>query len=136
MNDLLQTNRMHLLKALDRYLATGFLGTQPAGGRFVACRPLCWSLWDDEHPLAPNFNSWMEDICGHEYTTWRRLGGTWSAAARAAAYFIDNAVIGERGRPIRPQGLWVSHALGRARPSAQWALNSEALLRGNAIDAE
>lgn len=120
------TNRMHLLKTLDRYLATGFLGQMAAGERMVSCRPLCWILWDDNTPLPRNFESWIRDICGVESATWWRSGGTWGAAARVAGYFIDNAVIGEHGRPVRPQGLWVSHALHRPRPSGQWALNSEA----------
>lgn len=122
MNDLLQTDRMHLLKALDRYLADGFLGTQPAGDQVISCRYLCWNLWEDEDPFAPNFNSWMRDICGLESETWERLGGTWGAVARVAGYFIDNAIIGEHGRPVRPQGLWVSEALRKPRPAFEWAV--------------
>ena len=128
-----QTDRMHLLQTLDRYFLTGFLGEQPVGQRIVSCRPLCIALWDDGGLFEANFASWIKSICGPEEQIWWRLGGTWGAAARAAAYFIDHSVMGQHGRPVRPQGIWVAKALRMTRPSARWSVE---IPRRSSVDAE
>lgn len=127
-SDLAQTNRMQFLSVLDRLLESGYTDAVWLGDQIVSVKILCRRLWDDETAYINQFDSYMRDVCGHEFVVWKRVGGTWGAAARAAAYFIEHALIGGHGRPVRPQGMWVSHALQMKRPSAEWSC--EAVGRG------
>ncbi|MGF0539886.1 hypothetical protein ACQQ2Q_17945 [Agrobacterium sp. ES01] len=122
MNDVEQTNRMQFLTFLDRYLGSGHTAAERINDRIVSVKILCSHLWDDDTGYVRQFSSHMRDVCGHEFEAWERLGGTWGAAARAAAYHIDHSVMGQHGRPVRPQGMWVAKALRITRPSAQWSV--------------
>lgn len=134
MNDKLQTDRMQFLTRLDRYLICGYDGPEWVDGRILSLKILCRNLWDDETTYITQFASHMRELCGHEFITWSRLGGTWGAAARAAAHFIDHATYRDDGQPVRPQPRWVSDALSRSRPPVEWFAAPEAA--GGRYEAE